>query len=279
MRRLRFACLIGVFAAGACGGSKNAATTGTAGTTGGAGTTGAAGTSGSAGTTGIAGATGTGGGNGGSTGGAVDASADRALTPFEEQALAIAAEYIGLGPRRRRAALGAVPLPPAATRASRATASRTTERRTASKLYSVFAKNDDAYPNGPHDGQVVVKQSWKVELVPDAGRRRSARSTARPTPSIDADHFYPYAQGDGGVYRAGAPAGLFIMFRLDPATPDTDEGWVYATVSPAGQVTVRRPRRQLHGLPRDQRDARAPVRRPAQPVASRNTGPAVRSGH
>jgi hypothetical protein len=27
------------------------------------------------------------------------------------------------------------------------------------------------------------------------------------------------------------------MFRLDPATPETDEGWVYATVSPQGQVT------------------------------------------
>ena len=27
------------------------------------------------------------------------------------------------------------------------------------------------------------------------------------------------------------------MFKLDPATPETDEGWVYATVSPAGQVT------------------------------------------
>ena len=41
----------------------------------------------------------------------------------------------------------------------------------------------------------------------------------------------------GGVYRAGAPAGLFIMFKVDSATPETDEGWVYATVSTAGEVT------------------------------------------
>jgi hypothetical protein len=27
------------------------------------------------------------------------------------------------------------------------------------------------------------------------------------------------------------------MFRLDPSTPDTDAGWVYATVTPDGQVT------------------------------------------
>ncbi len=51
------------------------------------------------------------------------------------------------------------------------------------------------------------------------------------------DHFYPYAKKDGVLYRATEPAGLFIMFKVDPATPDTDEGWVYATVSPAGQLT------------------------------------------
>jgi len=39
------------------------------------------------------------------------------------------------------------------------------------------------------------------------------------------------------VFRPDQPAGRFIMFKVDPATPDTDEGWVYATVSPAGIVT------------------------------------------
>jgi hypothetical protein len=28
------------------------------------------------------------------------------------------------------------------------------------------------------------------------------------------------------------------MFRVDRKTPDTDEGWIYATVSAAGQVTA-----------------------------------------
>lgn len=104
------------------------------------------------------------------------------------------------------------------------------------KLYSVFAKNHDAYPAGPQDGQVVVKQSWTAELVttPDA-----AFSPASAHFAADAgDHFYGYAQGDGGVYRAGQLAGLYIMFRLDPATPDTDEGWVYATITAEGQVTA-----------------------------------------
>jgi hypothetical protein len=105
------------------------------------------------------------------------------------------------------------------------------------KLYSVFAKNHDAYPNGPHDGQVVVKQSWIPEMVgyPDAGVPPNSFTTDA---GIDADHFYPYAKSDAGFFRAAAPAGLFIMFRLDPSTPDTDEGWVYATVSAAGEVTA-----------------------------------------
>jgi hypothetical protein len=232
MRNLRLACLIGIFAAGACGGNKNAGTTGTAGTTGVAGASGTAGTTGAAGTTGSAGTTGT----GGSTGGAVDASADRALTPFEEQALAIAAAYTAWGrvdDELRWAPFLCRQPYPGITRVSQSNDEATHGR----KLYSVFAKNHDAYPDGPHEGQVVVKQSWIPELVTDtdAGLRPIHYTTDA---GIDADHFYPYAQADGGVYRAGAPAGLFIMFRLDPATPDTDEGWVYATVSAAGQVTA-----------------------------------------
>jgi hypothetical protein len=225
--------LIAVLGVGACG-SKSSAnnTAGTAGTSGGAGTTGGAGTSGGAGTTGSAGTTGT----GGSTGGAMDASVDRALTPFEEQALAIAAEYTAWGrvddELRWAPWLCRQPYP-GITRMSQSNDEASHGR----KLYSVFAKKHDAYPNGPHDGQVVVKQSWIPELVTDSD------AGALPThyindAGIEADHFYPYAQGDGGVYRAAAPAGLFIMFRLDPSTPDTDEGWVYATVSAAGQVTA-----------------------------------------
>jgi hypothetical protein len=104
------------------------------------------------------------------------------------------------------------------------------------KLYSVFAKNHAAYPAGPQEGQAIVKQSWTAELVtaPDAA---FAPASARFDPDAG-DHFYGYAQGDGGVYRAAELAGLYIMFRLDPATPDTDEGWVYATITAGGQVTA-----------------------------------------
>jgi hypothetical protein len=104
-------------------------------------------------------------------------------------------------------------------------------------LYSVFAKKWAEYPAGPHTDQVIVKQSWKAELVTeaDAGFRPGSY---RPSPD-GGDNFYPYARGsDGGVYHAAELAGLYIMFKLDRATPDTDEGWVYATITAAGEVTA-----------------------------------------
>lgn len=220
MRSLRIAYLMMGVAAAGCGTRSNAKNPGSAGTSGGAETTGGAGTT----------------GNAGSTGGAVDASADRAVTPFEEQALAIAAAYTAWGrvdDELRWAPFLCRQPYPGITRPSQSNDEATHGR----KLYSVFAKNHAAYPNGPQDDQVVVKESWVPELVPDADAGVPPNRYANDA-GTEADHFYPYAKGDGGIYRAAAKAGLFIMFRLDPATPDTDEGWVYATVSPAGQVTA-----------------------------------------
>ena len=203
MRSVAFACLVGVIASGACGAQQHPTPTGTGGTGGGAG-----------------------------TGGPVDAGADAAPIAFEEQVLAIAAEYISWGrvddELRWAPGLCRQPYPGVA---HQSTSNDSTSH--GQKLYSLFAKNWAAYPNGPQDGQAVVKQSWKVEQVDTSWMPAQTGPT-----SIDADHFYPYAQGpDGGVFHATEPAGLFIMFRLDPSTPETDEGWVYATVSTAGQVT------------------------------------------
>jgi hypothetical protein len=176
------------------------------------------------------------GGTGGrtSTGGSgqtsADASIDTAASPFESQVLAIAAEYQAWGrvdDELRWAPFLCRQPEPGIARPSKSDDSETHGQ----KLYSVFAKIHDTYPNGPHTGQVVVKESWIPEAAtPDGG--------FHPTAVYDAgDHFYPYARGDGGFFRAAAPAGLFVMFKVDAATADTDQGWVYATVSPAGQVT------------------------------------------
>ena len=183
---------------------------------------------------GIGGGAGSAAGAGGA-GGHVDAGTDGPLVPaFATQALAVAGEYVSWGrvddELRWAPFLCRQPLPGVA-RPSESNDSTTHGQ----KLYSVFVKNHDAYPNGPYDNQAVVKQSWTAELVsgPDAAFNPKSY---RPSPDAG-NHFYPYAAGDGGVYRAAAPAGLFIMFKVDPATPETDDGWVYATVSPAGAVT------------------------------------------
>ncbi len=46
-----------------------------------------------------------------------------------------------------------------------------------------------------------------------------------------ADHFLPFAEKDGKIYHAAKQADLFIMFKVDPKTKDTDKGWVYGTVT------------------------------------------------
>ncbi|HKB36871.1 MAG TPA: cytochrome P460 family protein [Gemmataceae bacterium] len=115
------------------------------------------------------------------------------------------------------------------------------------KLYSLFAKDRDAYFLLARDrtapvGQVIVKQSWVPEEVP-GGKVGIPRQEVVVTPPRDrkrtaweGDHFWPYATGkDGKRYKATKQSGLFIMLKLDPKTPGTDNGWVYGTVTPDGK--------------------------------------------
>lgn len=113
------------------------------------------------------------------------------------------------------------------------------------KLYSLFAKNPNAYLWSDGDkpvavGQVVVKESWvpeeTTEVKPGAiDRTRVIGDRDRPTVG---DHFYPYATRGDKVFKASKPAGLFVMLKLDPKTPGTDDGWVYGTVSADGQTVT-----------------------------------------
>ncbi len=60
--------------------------------------------------------------------------------------------------------------------------------------------------------------------------------TADEKDVVGADGLRP-AVRDGKRFRPGAATGLFVMFRLDPTTPATDDGWVYGTLDPKGEVT------------------------------------------
>jgi hypothetical protein len=113
------------------------------------------------------------------------------------------------------------------------------------KLYSLFVKEVPAYTSpsfgepGPV-GQVVVKEAWAPEEVTDSDRplgpvirrvkvREGDRLVERE------DRFLPYARREGRLYHAREKSALFIMFKLDPQTPGTDEGWVYGTVTADGR--------------------------------------------
>jgi hypothetical protein len=106
----------------------------------------------------------------------------------------------------------------------------------ARKLYFLFAKNQEDYgylPKRQDVGQVVVKEAW-----------RPVAAAEDELPKVDGFHtsnyHVPYARdpSDSKLYRMGARYGLFIMYKLDPSTPNTDNGWVYGTVGPDGKTVT-----------------------------------------
>ena len=217
--------------------------------------TGSAGTTGGAGTTGTAGATGSRG-----TGGSMDAGVDHAPIAFEEQMLEIARDYISWGrvDDEMRWAPGLCRLPyPGVARPSMSNDPATHGQ----KLYSVFAKNWASYPNGPQDGQVVVKQSWTVEVV--TGARRLLQPDACPAaPASTRDHFYPYAKGRTAAFSAPASSGRALHHVQARSVDARDRRRLGLRDRHARRPgDLRRPGRELHGLPRDRGDPRAAVRR------------------
>jgi hypothetical protein len=106
------------------------------------------------------------------------------------------------------------------------------------KLYSLFAKYRTQYllqagstvgaedvRDKPGSDQIIVKESWIPEEVrgPDAVPSPPARRRG--------ENFHPFATRDGKTYKAAKKGDLYIMMKLDPKTPGTDNGWVYGTVS------------------------------------------------
>ncbi|MFL5242498.1 MAG: cytochrome P460 family protein [Gemmataceae bacterium] len=174
--------------------------------------------------------------------------------PFDERLLEIAKNYLKYGrvddEMRVAPAACAAPanLKPGIARFSKSDDAQTH----GNKLYSVFAANKWIYQAAKDQkeqpiGQVVVKQSWVADEVKDEkDKERKVIVTRVKLPPKDTtpkelasgeriDHFLPYAEKNGKVYRASKQAELFIMFKVDPKTKDTDNGWVYGTVTADGK--------------------------------------------
>lgn len=99
------------------------------------------------------------------------------------------------------------------------------------KLYFLFAADRKGYlGRGPQPasavGQVVVKEAWTVEEVPPDTKYDESKSPVM------------YLREGGHLFHAAKKSGLFIMYRLDPATAGSDNGWVYGTVTPDGAAVT-----------------------------------------
>ncbi|MEO6597855.1 MAG: VWA domain-containing protein [Planctomycetota bacterium] len=118
-----------------------------------------------------------------------------------------------------------IPAPPARVSAA--------EREHGGKIYLLYARFADGLdyikPGEPAKvGQTLVKQSW-------------TRIEGQQTQATEASKRYMSALvGKDGekVFYGGDAAGLFVMHKLAPETPDTDQGWVYATIDRNGFVTA-----------------------------------------
>ena len=184
---------------------------------------------------------------------------------FEDRLLEIAASYETLWPRESHCQLGTgrlgwAPIPPTPEVAfSQSYADGGTH---GGKLYSLFFAKDQS-PAGAYvrkgqpcpTGQVIVKESWVPEEVKDDGKplepvRRKVKVRQGDGLVEKDDSFLPFARKDGRLYHAKEKGPLFIMFKMDPQTPGTDEGWVYGTVTADGkQVTLRGPHGVVHEVP------------------------------
>lgn len=81
------------------------------------------------------------------------------------------------------------------------------------KLYYLYIQDSMAYSNFTAQpvGQTIVKESWVPKIIDDGP--------------------------NGKKSVPGEKYALFVMLKMAPATPNTDDGWVYGTVSPQGEVT------------------------------------------
>jgi len=98
------------------------------------------------------------------------------------------------------------------------------------KLYFLYARDVDAYratlENDQPVGQAFVKQSFDPIRMDSGGRDFESLEWAGHATRRDDQH-----------WRIGSPRDLFVMYKLDPSTPNTDAGWVYGTITPEGEVT------------------------------------------
>lgn len=104
------------------------------------------------------------------------------------------------------------------------------------KAYLAIAKGAEV-----PEGLVLVKEAWVPEEVTDPKeiakikqQRLSKESELLFNPN-PGHTFWPYAEKGKKLYQAKEKSALFVMYKTKEGTPNTDQGWVYGTLSADGK--------------------------------------------
>lgn len=128
--------------------------------------------------------------------------------------------------------------------------SRSDDQRThGDKLYKLWVSDNDAYMRlcnfnaKRHSSEPLDKTTKPLTTSPIGQTLVKETFAAIKVPASEEPKPNPYRRDlivDGDkAFRQGAPAELFIMTKVDPKTPDTDNGWIYAVVSTDRKTVLR----------------------------------------
>jgi hypothetical protein len=134
-------------------------------------------------------------------------------------------------------------VPPAGPQSSEST----DESTHGQKLYFLYARHPAEYTyinvdwatdsraatgHAQPDGQALVKQSWMPREVSETV------GTLDESAAHDSHRSLTYSKRDGKYWAVDQQRELFVMLKTDLPIP-TDNGWVYALLSPDGQQVLR----------------------------------------
>jgi hypothetical protein len=124
------------------------------------------------------------------------------------------------------------------------------------KVYFVYASDRRAYEaitrggsEAPPIGLTVVKEAFHPRVVAEGSSGRDASGRPLPIPGAPASSegtglgvaspniYTPIRDEDGQLVGAGEHGGLYALRYLGEDAPATDDGWIYGTVGPDGEVT------------------------------------------
>ncbi|MCB9856831.1 MAG: hypothetical protein H6818_14210 [Phycisphaerales bacterium] len=115
------------------------------------------------------------------------------------------------------------------------------------KLYFLYARDSMAYwllkKDWPQPvSQTIVKETWmpvEVDPVNPLVALDTHMHVASDIGIPDEAGPRPPAMRDGKAYQPGDKGPLFIMHYLGKDAPQTDDGWIYATLTPdGGEITA-----------------------------------------